>query len=211
MRVAEGVFLLAGPPINDEGQAFLVKAECPFLVDSGAFGEMALQNLLMYEVRPEELEALINTHAHADRAGGDWLFHSLGVTVAAGERDAYAIQKGDPIYTASKVIGVEFKPCPVGWVLRGDAEVCGAEVLWLPGHTAGSLGVYYEGVLLAGDLLGPLSKDWGSDEGAWRRSLERALSLEPEVMCANNVCFYGREKVKAVLEKSLELGPPWLS
>lgn len=56
-----------------------------------------------------------------------------------------------------------------------------------------------------------MSKDWGSDEGAWRRSLERALSLEPEVMCANNVCFYGREKVKAVLEKSLELGPPWLS
>ncbi len=211
MKVSEGIYLLAGPPINDEGQSFLViTKECPFVVDSGAFGELALQNLFSHQVKPEDLKALINTHAHVDRAGGDWLFHSLGVLVGAGEEDAYAIQRADPEYTASDIIGVEMKPCPVGWIIKEDTELCGAEVLLLPGHTAGSLGVYYEGTLLAGDLLGPLSPKWGSDAKKWEESIRKALSLEPEVMCANNECFYGKEKVKFMLEKSLELGPPWL-
>ncbi|UXD22383.1 hypothetical protein IPA_04135 [Ignicoccus pacificus DSM 13166] len=202
--------MVAGPPLNDEGQAFLVKAECPFLVDSGAFGEVAFQNVLYYGVQPSELEVLVNTHAHVDRAGGDWLFHEAGVTVAAGERDAIAIQRGDREYTAADMIGVELKPTPVGWIVKEEALVCGAELLLLPGHTASSLGIYYEGVLLAGDLLGPLCTKWGSEGEAWIKSIEKALSLEPNVMCANNECFYGKHKVRFMLEKSLEMGPPWL-
>jgi glyoxylase-like metal-dependent hydrolase (beta-lactamase superfamily II) len=108
------------------------------------------------------------------------------------------------------MIGVKLKPTPVGWILREKAIICGAEVLPLPGHTAGSLGVYYEGTLLAGDLLGPLCSKWKSDERSWVTSIEKALSLEPSIMCSNNECFYGKEKIKLILEKSLELGAPWL-
>ncbi len=210
MRVSKDVYLLAGPPINDEGQAFLVEAECPLIVDSGAFGEMAMQNLFAYKRKLEEVEFLINTHAHVDRAGGDWLFERAGIKIAAGDPDALAIQSADPEYTASDIIGVEMKPAHVSWVIKDEALVCGAEILLLPGHTAGSLGVYWEGTLLAGDLLGPLSPKWGSDEKAWEESIRKAMEYEPEILCANNVCFKGKDKVRLVLEKSLEMGPPWL-
>ncbi|ALU12448.1 hypothetical protein EYM_03880 [Ignicoccus islandicus DSM 13165] len=197
--------------MNNEGQAFLIKAsECNVIVDSGAYGEVAFQNMLYYGVKPWEVEYLVNTHAHVDRTGGDWLFHKYGVSIAAGEVDAEAIQRGDEKYTASDYIGIKPKPVPVGWRISSDLNICEIEVILTPGHTAGSLSVYFNGTLLAGDALGPLCKKWGSDERAWLESLRKLLQYEAEVLCVNNECFYGKEKVKQVLEKSIELGPPWL-
>ena len=180
------------------------------IIDSGAFGEVAFQNMLYYGVQPWEVEYLINTHAHVDRTGGDWLFHKYGISIAAGERDAEAIQRGDEKYCASDYIGIKPKPVPVGWKILGDAMVCNAEVILTPGHTAGSVSLYFEGTLLAGDVLGPLCRKWGSDEKSWIESLEKLLSYDAEVICVNNECFYGKNKVKEILEKSIELGPPWL-
>ncbi len=188
----------------------MIKSDCPIIIDSGAFGETAFQNMLYWGVNPLDVEVLVNTHAHVDRAGGDWLFHYYGITIGAGIPDADAIQKADPEYTASDIIGVELKPTPVGWRISQDIVVCGVEIILTPGHTAGSLSAYFNGTLLAGDALGPLSKKWGSDEDTWRKSIEKLMDYDAQVLCVNNECFYGKEKVKSVLEKTLELGPVWV-
>ncbi len=201
-KIAEGVYQVAGPPISEEGQAFLIVGRKKVLVDAGIYGETALLGLVELMVKPNEIAWLINTHAHYDRAAADNFFWKMGISVAAGERDARAIEKGEVEYCDGPV-----SPTPVGWHIRKEAEIDDVKIIPLPGHTKGSLGVYYNGVLIAGDLFGPLSKRWESDEAEWRKSLKRVMELNPRILCTNNFCIFGR--IKETIEKVLERGAVW--
>ncbi len=201
-KIAEGIYQIAGPPISEEGQSFIILGKRKIMVDSGTLGETALLGLVELMVRPSEVSWLINTHAHYDRAGADHFFWERGVSVAAGERDAKAIERGEVEYCNGPIT-----PTPVGWHIRKESEVDDVKVIPLPGHTKGSLGIYYNGVLIAGDLFGPLSEKWESDEREWRRSLEKVIELRPRVLCTNNFCIFG--KIRETIEKVLERGAVW--
>jgi len=213
IKINDYVYQLSGPPINDEGQSFLIKKDgCNVVVDSGAYGELAFQNMLYWGVHPKDVKILVNTHAHVDRAGGDWIFHSYGISIAAGERDAIAIQRAEEKYMAADIIGIKPKSTPVGWMIKDDTRLCeDVEIILTPGHTKGSLALVVEDVIVAGDIFGPLCKRWESNEEEWLKTLEKIERLDPTILCTNNLCIHSRRKVKESIEYVKMQDPPWLS
>ncbi len=70
----------------------------PVLVDSG-FGSQtdALAAWLHGQgVAPKRLALVVNTHHHSDHVGGNFLFHRLGVPIAAHAADAALVNARDP-------------------------------------------------------------------------------------------------------------------
>lgn len=80
------------------------------------------------------------------------------------------------------------------------------EVLHLPGHTAGSIGLWdaATGTLFTGDtaaLDDPLSAE---DESAFVASLIRLRALPVELVCAGHSRPFGRDELKALIDGQLE-------
>ncbi|MDB6091383.1 MAG: hypothetical protein JWN85_4167 [Gammaproteobacteria bacterium] len=83
------------------------------------------------------------------------------------------------------------------------------EVLHLPGHSPGSIGLYdrAEGVLFSGDAIydGPLLDELpGSDRATYRRTMERLLELPVNVVHAGHGCSFGRERLAQLARGYLE-------
>ena len=141
----------------------------PALVDTGVAGvprEIILPYFVGLGLPPQDLELIINLHAHADHIGGNAeILRAAGVTgdgsdggplIAAHESDAPAI--ADHRLLATEVAGIVdeeriaafMRRCgdnvPVERRFRGgeilELGASEVEVLHTPGHTAGSLSLY---------------------------------------------------------------------
>lgn len=140
--LANNVYLIEGP----EGVVVVdPSCEAPRIVE--ALGE-----------RP--VAAIVLTHAHWDHVGAaKALRDATGAPVVASSVDAPVIA-GEQAYLTDS----EFEPCPVDVVVEDGqrVELGGLpwQVLVTPGHTPGSMCLYYTGegaddrpVLVAGDTL----------------------------------------------------------
>jgi glyoxylase-like metal-dependent hydrolase (beta-lactamase superfamily II) len=83
------------------------------------------------------------------------------------------------------------------------------EVLHLPGHSPGSVGLYdaVARILFSGDALydGPLLDHLpGSDRAAYRRTMERLLELPVDIVHAGHEGSFGRERLIALARAYLE-------
>ncbi|WP_207479954.1 MBL fold metallo-hydrolase [Arenibaculum pallidiluteum] len=83
------------------------------------------------------------------------------------------------------------------------------EVMHLPGHSPGSIGLWEAatGILFSGDAIydGPLLDDIpGADRNAYRRTMERLLRLPVRVVHAGHDPSFGRERLT-------ELASAWLA
>jgi glyoxylase-like metal-dependent hydrolase (beta-lactamase superfamily II) len=150
-----------------------------------------------------------------DHSGGAHLFQKrFGAKLVMHEQDAKAVQDGDIRMTAAQWYGLQFEPTPVDVKLSGpeqaltfgsDSIVC----LHTPGHTPGSISLYLDRAgkrfLFGQDIHGPFHPDFGSDLVAWRRSMERLLALEADVLCEGHFGVYEpKERVAAYIEHYLE-------
>jgi glyoxylase-like metal-dependent hydrolase (beta-lactamase superfamily II) len=82
------------------------------------------------------------------------------------------------------------------------------EVMHLPGHSPGSIGLWdaNRGVLFSGDAVydGPLLYDLpGASIAAYRRTLERLLSLPVAVVHAGHDASFGGERLRAIASSYL--------
>lgn len=117
------------------------------------------------------------------------------------ELDAPAVEREDSILTGADMYRQKFEPCNVNirvyttdthvmklmgfgdklWISVGDIELA---TIHTPGHTPGSMSVYgkIDGIktLFAGDINGPLRKEWGSNAESWSKSLQLLLELDVE-------------------------------
>ena len=94
--------------------------------------------------------------------------------------------------TAANWYETIFSPTSVDKRLTGEQEVLqfGEEKLYCihtPGHTPGSIALYLdrEGkrVLFGQDIHGPFLSSFGSDIGMWKKSMEKLLALEADILC----------------------------
>ena len=227
-RVSSRVSIVLYPGLASSADSISAMVDCGddlFMVDSGTglppSINALLRNLVEAGVGDKKLRYLINTHSHVNNAGGNyWVRELFRPLIVAHKPDSRAIETGDPYMTASKDLGIPFKPVPVGLELEGKSwgvpECSGAEatVIHTPGHTPGSVSVYVESpdstVLLAGDSLGSLSRRWGSSEEDWWRSLDEIRSLDPTVLCTSVSCMRGRE-ARDFIRMVEEKGPVWVN
>jgi hydroxyacylglutathione hydrolase len=115
----------------------------PVLVDSG-FGsrtEALLVWLRRQGVAPARLALLVNTHHHSNHVGGNFLFHQLGVPIAAHAVGAVLVNARDPQACSAAWLRQPVPPYAVARPLdEGDSAArCGAAGMGGFGADAGGL------------------------------------------------------------------------
>jgi len=176
-------------------------------------------NLAGAGLDPARLHTLVLTHGHVDHIGAAArIVRETGCRVVAHEADAAAIQSGDPVRTAAGWYDIVLEPVRVDVRMAGaEARLAFAdgalELLHTPGHTPGSIVAWLDTadgrVVFAQDVHGPFDAEFGSDVADWRRSMQRLLALEPDVLCEGHYgVFRPRAAARAFVERHLALHPP---
>ena len=127
------------------------------LVDSGALSHAPRFARLLRAFRPD---ALLLTHAHVDHAGNAFLAQRAGVPVLAHplEHPALLGQVHDLPYPSGfpalgRVISRAHPKLRSVQAAQPGQDVLGWQVVPLPGHTPGQIGLLRDGVLIAGDAV----------------------------------------------------------
>ena len=226
---------------------YLVKSDQNVLIDTGpkeAVTKDILPALASQGMTLNDLDYIINTHGHFDHTGSNSAVKSDGnakICIHELEKDQVSNRKQyiedffRPVVTAilgtdhfdsewedySQIAGPEID---VDMTI-GDNDLlslgndCDLSVLHLPGHTPGSLGLFWEneGVLFSGDSLPGLHDSNGgipilSDLDAYRKSIRRVKDLQPDYLMMSHefrssinqgsYCLEEKE-IEAYLEASL--------
>jgi len=173
-KITENVFQLTLPIVN----VFLVDLPSGLiLIDTGPKGskDLIFEGTKKIGKQPEDLKAIILTHAHYDHAGSvAAILETVQVPVYASALCAEMIKKGIAFKTSSKVvafllklitlsgriqstyINVQEVKSPIITVNEGDwiPDESGLQVYNAPGHTAEQLALFYpvkEALLFAAD------------------------------------------------------------
>ena len=86
--------------------------------------------LALLDLKPSDLDLVVNTHFHFDHAGGNALF--TGVPIAAQEEELIAARESDDYLPVWDAPGLQFRS------VRGDwSPLPGVEMLFTPGHSPG--------------------------------------------------------------------------
>ena len=145
----------------------LVNDENALLIDGGIEASIAKKVLKLIQGRNLKLTGLILTHAHADHTGGAaYIKNTLNIPVMASFKEKPFIEHPhlEPFYLfggAAPLKLMENKflqaaPCPVDICLEpGNQNLLGFafDVIPLPGHTQGQIGVAYQGTIYLADAL----------------------------------------------------------
>jgi glyoxylase-like metal-dependent hydrolase (beta-lactamase superfamily II) len=221
LEIFSGVYCVGGADLSHPQDAlvYLVKGENQaVLIDAGAGrgSSVIWRNIQSLDVKPEELTTLILTHGHVDHIGGALFFkEQTGCRIVAHEGDQEAIESGDPVLTAASWYGVTLPRLKIDDLLKGEVEemtfgskekiIC----LHTPGHTPGSISPYLDRqgkrILFGQDIHGPFSKQFRSNLGDWRTSMEKLLALQAHILCEGHFGIYhSPQKVKAYIENYLD-------
>jgi glyoxylase-like metal-dependent hydrolase (beta-lactamase superfamily II) len=191
-------------------RAFLLEAGGELtLVDTlfGAGGEDVLTAIRGLGRSPRDLKRIVLTHAHRSHLGGlavlkretgaTVLAHESEADIVAGERRAQPVglKPTRPLRTYPFQIGIflgrpKHEPCPVDESVSDGDAVGPLEVLHIPGHSPGHLGLHWaeRGLAIAGDAIAT----WPRFEAGWpaftlneeqhRVSVRRLASLEAPIV-----------------------------
>lgn len=192
MKLLGSIFQAGGPGLTHsfDAASYLIDGEKEkILIDCGTPEgyEQLKQNIKKAGVHPSKITKIFGTHGHYDHVGAAYLWkEEFGVSLYLNELDREQVEKGDSVKTsASLLYGTSFVPCKVDALLsEGDVffqKETRIEVLHTPGHTMGSVsfditdGDYR--LLIAGDTIwGGFSSKIGSNEAAWKESLDKITS-----------------------------------
>ncbi len=182
-----------------DASAYLIAGERPLLIDCGSsVGYPGLKRELRecgYE--PGDVHAVLATHGHWDHLSGlECLRREGDVKLYIHEADREQVETGDYDLTAAFLYGRPFPPLEVDGVIR-DGDVIEAnglrlEVIHTPGHSPGSVCFLTEiaglRLLIAGDTLrGGGHARVRSNLEDWRRSIDRLLELDFDVMTTGHI------------------------
>jgi len=215
-----GVHRVAGPDLTDgrDCNVYLLDMDPPVLIDSG-FGmaeDDIIENITALGVAPSGIAAIVLTHCHIDHVGGAAsLRKRLGAPLYMHKLDAQIVERGDTRLTAAFCFEVDFPPLPIDAKIKGEEgriPFGGDSVSFLhtPGHTPGSISPYVDAdgkrILFGQDIGAPLLAEFDCDREAWRRSMERLLALEADVLCDGHTGIYEpRRAVSAYLRHFMRL------
>ncbi len=219
-EVTKDIYLVGSADITDprDCAVYLLDLGELILIDTGAGTSVdeIVHNIEGLDLAPERIARVILTHCHIDHIGGaPELRERFGAQIVMHQLDAEVVERGDDRMTAASWYNLRFPPMSVDVKLTkeeerfrfGDQEIV---CLHTPGHTPGSLSVYLDRgdkrVLFGQDIHGPFYEEFGSDLAAWRRSMERLLALEADILCEGHFGIYQpKDRVAAYIQHYLEI------
>ncbi len=217
--VCDRVYAVGGPGLSSPEDCciYLVDADSELvLIDSGVgYGTNRIEeNMRSVGLEPARIWHIIATHCHIDHIGGLFGFvNKYGSKIIAHELDRAGIAGENDELTAASMYGVEYRPVKVDMIIKGELETLllgdtEFNFLHTPGHTPGSISVYIDTmdgrVLFGQDIHGPFSPSWGSDMMEWRKSMEKLLALEADVLCEGHSGVYKGGKIRKYIESYLK-------
>lgn len=193
MKLYDHFYQIASPAQShgyDASVYLLDTGEEPVLLDCGTpDGFSAIcQNIRDLGYRPEDITEILATHGHYDHVAAASQFKELsGCKVFIHEADRVQVEQGDNIRTTAGILYDRDFPAVKADGLLSHGEVrryqtCEVEVLHTPGHTPGcvsfALTIGCSRILVTGDALwGGFRGDIGSDERAWKESLDMLCGM----------------------------------
>jgi len=163
---------------------YLLKLKKNILVDTGNNAERTkLLEDLGKVIRPEEINCIILTHMHYDHAGNCESFSNA--EIYAGEEEIKAFK--DDSHGA--VLDTKTEKSLIKKKINPAKDMCGLEVIHTPGHTAGSICLFYEKerILFSGDTL--FDRGIGrtdlptSKEDMMQATLEKIKKIKYKILC----------------------------
>lgn len=218
--IADGVYLIGGPDISrsDDATSFIVDFRGELvMIDAGAGGSSRIlqENIEDAGLDPKAITTLILTHNHIDHIGSAPYFRTqFGCKIVMHNLDADAVEDGDSMTTAASCYGTTFSPTSVDVRLMGDHEILRfgegeLNCLHTPGHTPGSLSIYLDRggkrILFGQDIHGPFLDIFRSDIGQWKKSMEKLLALNADILCEGHFgIFQPKENVEKYIKSYLK-------
>ena len=191
--------------------AFLICEDTVTIVDAGWrwTGGRVLNQLHRLGRSPQEVSYIISTHMHLDHIGGmDHVKQHSSGRVAAHEHEVAFLQRDGqkklPNPSHNPALGTLLAPLysllrpppvEVDILLREGSQLSilgGMEVIHTPGHTPGSISLYFpsQGLLIAGDALeykrgklGLPSRWFTADMAQAKDSVFRMAELDFDILC----------------------------
>ncbi|HOO54606.1 MAG TPA: MBL fold metallo-hydrolase [Methanothrix sp.] len=217
-EIVEGIYVVGGPGLSSPADCcvYLVDARREqVLIDAGAGpgADAILRNVDDLGFDSSQIGHIVATHCHIDHIGGvSRIKEATGCQLIGHQLDRDGIELGDPRLTAADLYGIEYWPVKIDHILEGEEETCilgdlEFRFLHTPGHTPGSIAVIIDldggRALFGQDVHGPFSESWGSDINQWRRSMEKLLDLEADLLCEGHAGIFRDGDVRAYIESQL--------
>lgn len=198
MKLLPHFYQVSGPGLSHptDATAYLLEGlQGLYLIDCGTVEgyEKIIGNIQSLGFDPGRIKSIWATHGHYDHVGAASLFlHNYNIPLHIHPADTACVETGDPIKTTAGLLyGRVFPPYPCAAPVQPGIVISDPhftlEAIHTPGHTPG--GVCYViktsgmDTLIAGDTLhGGFSPLVGSDENAWRHSLD--------ILCARHYDHY---------------------
>jgi glyoxylase-like metal-dependent hydrolase (beta-lactamase superfamily II) len=187
------------------------------LVDAGCGGglDRLLSNIDMCGVAAGQIRYLLLTHCHYDHTGGAAAIRNeIKCKIAAHELDAVFLENGDDRVTAADWYRASIDPFAVDIKLTGPRQEIQLgnrtiEAIHIPGHSPGSVAYLAESegqrVLFGQDVHGPLAAPFKSNALDYRRSLEKLISLEADILCEGHYgVIKGKKQVEGFIKSFLK-------
>jgi glyoxylase-like metal-dependent hydrolase (beta-lactamase superfamily II) len=139
MKIAEGIY-----KISADSNVYLIE-ELAMVIDTGDPLNREIVRQGISAVMPlSEIKRVVFTHMHYDHIGNNSLFENA---VFYASKESIEDYNSDPMGTVLKDIKI-IKPLII--IDQIDADI---RVISCPGHTRGSIVVFYKDVLFSGDTL----------------------------------------------------------
>lgn len=223
--------------IPQVGTVYVVKGEKIVLIDSGTSQttEKVLKTLEEFKINLQKINAMIITHEHYDHgAGAAVLLEKMPTTMVLASEKTAEILRDPRMFeeTSKKYYGETaglVSPYPpvknVEIIEEGDSMELGEgitlEVVALPGHTPGSIGLFESKTktFFAGDAVCNYNGQYDFymppsfpelfDYETYLRSLDKILSYDLEYLCMGHFGTQKQPKAKRVVKKAAETAKDW--
>ncbi len=230
MKLLPGLFQVGGPGRSHafDAAAYLFTAgNTLYMIDCGTPEgyPRILENIRSLGFDTSNIRAVFATHGHYDHCGAALMFRKdYGTKLFVHPLDRIQVETGDSVRTSAALLyGTRSEPTPVdgdldeGFFLETDAGTLG--LIHTPGHTPGSCCFVLEHrigmrLLIAGDTLhGGFSEKIGSDEAAWRRSLDKLCGMHFDWFtfghCPPSLLADADERIRSLRRAFGNYSMPW--
>ncbi|HET7076724.1 MAG TPA: MBL fold metallo-hydrolase [Chloroflexia bacterium] len=206
VRLLPGFYQIGGGYLSHprDAASYLLLDEASgdsIMVDCGSHsGLPALRNNVNQVADLSKVRMVIGTHGHWDHVEAfGHLRSEMDARFAIHERDADAVRNGDPDLTCAGFLYNEpFDPFEIDILLKGGEHFTIGdymlEILHLPGHSPGSIGVllHYartdQTILIPGDAVqGAFGRQIRSNLTSWKKSMQRLMQDPPDLMVPNHL------------------------
>ncbi len=211
MKIAENlyVYFWRNPQENNCNSVF-IDGKVPALIDPGHSHRVSnlMDRMRQDGLDPKKIQVIICTHSHPDHFTGTMALRDMSVKVAISKEEEKFIEDiGKPAYRKQGLQTPDYKVdfyLKEGQLLLGKHEF---EILLTPGHTPGSLTIYWPRykLLIPGDVVfakGVGRVDLpGGDEKALKNSVALLSGLPVELIIpGHGTAVQGEKNVKMNFE-----------